>query len=161
MPARVHRHMASNRIIRKLLHTWFLLRRPMTLGVRLLVEDNEGKILLVRHTYVDGWYFPGGGVEKGESQQQAAKKELREETGIGCTGELELVGIYQNSSASRRDHVSLFRCREWREERIFTPNREIAEIRFFSVNELPKDTTPATFRRIEEVYRSAAVSEFW
>ena len=153
--------MANNRIVRRLFHAWFLMRRPMTLGVRLLVEDAAGKMLLVRHTYVAGWYFPGGGVERGESQQQAARKELLEETGILCTGELELLGIYQNVKASRRDHVSFFRCREWKEERSFSPNREIAEIGFFSPDDLPDEITPATLRRVKEYYGSARVSETW
>ncbi len=133
----------------------------MTLGVRLLVEDEAEKVLLVRHTYVGGWYFPGGGVEKGESQQQAAHKELREETGIVCIGDPELFGVYWNRNASRRDHVSLFRCREWREERAFTPNREIAEIGFFALDALPDDITPGTMRRLEEIYQGHKVSEYW
>ena len=153
--------MANNRFIRRIFHTWFLVRRPMTLGVRILLEDEAGKILLLRHTYVEGWYLPGGGVEKGESQPAAARKELREETGIDCHGELELLGVYWNSTASKRDHVSLFRCTEWRQVVAFEPNREIAEIGFFHIDALPDDTTVATRRRIDEFFRSVEISETW
>ena len=51
----------------RLFHTWFLLTRPMTLGVRALAFDAEGRILLVRHTYIRGWHLPGGGVESGQT----------------------------------------------------------------------------------------------
>ncbi|MEM9842987.1 MAG: NUDIX domain-containing protein, partial [Pseudomonadota bacterium] len=37
----------------------------MTLGVRAIVENAEGQVLLVRHTYTPGLYLPGGGVERG------------------------------------------------------------------------------------------------
>jgi len=153
--------MASNLVIRKIFHLWFLLKRPMTLGVRILIENDVGEILLVRHTYVDGWYFPGGGVETGESQQQAAAKELDEEVGIGSTGDMDLLGVYQNLNASRRDHVSLFRCRNWKWLRAFKPNQEIAEIGFFSRENLPHDITPGTLRRISELYDGKPVSDYW
>jgi hypothetical protein len=48
------------RLRSRLFHTWFLLRRPMTLGVRGIVHDRlNNKVLLIRHTYVPGWHLPG------------------------------------------------------------------------------------------------------
>ena len=38
-------------------------KRGMTLGVRAACFDGDGRVFLIRHTYVRGWYFPGGGVE--------------------------------------------------------------------------------------------------
>ena len=46
------------------LHTYFLLTRGLTIGVRAIVRTEDDKFLLVRHTYTPGWHFPGGGVEK-------------------------------------------------------------------------------------------------
>ena len=58
--------------------------RIKTVGVRALIfKDN--KILLVRHTYIDGWYLPGGGVNAHESAHQAVVREVREEVGIEIT----------------------------------------------------------------------------
>ena len=35
------------------------MRRPTTLGVRGVVSNADGKVLLLRHTYTPGWHFPG------------------------------------------------------------------------------------------------------
>ena len=153
--------MADNRIIRRLFHVFWLVKRPMTLGVRMIVTRNDNEVLLVRHTYVKGWYLPGGGVEAGETVYDAAGKELLEETGISPTGPLNLVGVYQNNHASRRDHVILFGCPHWRQERPFKPNGEISECRFFAFNEVPEDATPATRRRLAEFCNETEAGIYW
>ena len=63
---------------------------------------------LVKHTYVPGWYLPGGGVDPGETADAAMRRELAEEANIRVDGALELVGLYQNRELSDRDHVALF-----------------------------------------------------
>lgn len=133
----------------------------MTLGVRAIVEDEEGQILLVRHTYVEGWYLPGGGVESGQTMEQALAMELREEVNIEEMGEVELYGIYLNRHASRRDHVGLYLCKNWRNMGDFTANREIAEIGFFPLDDLPENTTAGTRQRLDEIYRGAKLSAIW
>ncbi len=133
----------------------------MTLGVRLLVENEKGEVLLVRHTYVDGWYLPGGGVERGETAEAAARKELLEETGFKVGENLILLGVYKNLSASKRDHVLLFRVLDWTEAVKFSSNKEIAEIGFFARDALPKGTTAATSRRLREYFDGEEQSEYW
>jgi len=44
-------------------------------------------VLLVRHTYSEGWYFPGGGVKNQETPKAAVIRELKEETGVEVIGE--------------------------------------------------------------------------
>ncbi len=153
--------MTDNRFVRKLFFLYWRFKRPMTMGVRVFLQDEKQQILLVRHTYVKGWYLPGGGVEKGETTQGAARKELMEEAYIKTTGTLRLFGSYLNLRASNRDHVLLFICDDWEQTRAFTPNREIAEIGFFDANNLPEGTTPSTIKRIDEILNGLTVSEEW
>jgi len=153
--------MADSKILRKLFHLYFLFRRPMTLGVRVLVENEKGEVLLVKHTYVEGWYLPGGGVETGDTMAQTAIKELREEVGYEIIGEPKLLGIYKNKSASKRDHVALYKVEGWREVEPFKPNHEISAIGFFPVDELPQNITKGNLRRIHEVYFNEPASQYW
>lgn len=52
-------------------------------GAHLLATDAEGRVLVVRTTYLGpGWMLPGGRVEHGETPHHAAVRETREETGL-------------------------------------------------------------------------------
>ncbi len=147
--------------LRRARHRATLLARPLSIGVRAMVEDGDGGLLLVRHTYVAGWHFPGGGVDPHETAAEAAIREVREETGIAVEGAPELLGLYLNRNFSTRDHVALYRCRQWRVEKEFTANWEIAEARFFRRDALPGDLSAGTRRRIAEIDEAAAISPDW
>src|SRR4051794_35665582 len=54
-------------LLRQVLHFYWWLSRGMTLGVRAVVLDDNNRVFLVKHSYVDGWHLPGGGVEVGET----------------------------------------------------------------------------------------------
>jgi len=124
----------------------------MTLGVRGAVFDGDGRLFLVKHSYTPGWYLPGGGVEPGETVEEALKRELMEEGGIAATQPPELFGVYLNRALSRRDHVAFFVCRHWRRERTpKIPNMEIVDSGFFPPADLPLGVTEATRRRIAEM----------
>ncbi|WP_105384164.1 NUDIX domain-containing protein [Neorhizobium alkalisoli] len=143
-----------------LLHQFFIVRRGMTLGVRAACFDAEGRIFLVRHTYVPGWYMPGGGMERHETARAALTKELREEGNLEILGEPQLVHVYYNRNASKRDHVLFYRLTvEQTAPR--AADREIAESGFFALDELPKDTTTATRRRLKELSGDVETSDFW
>ncbi len=138
---------------------YWRLARPLTVGTRVLVFDEEGSVLLVRHTYMPGWFFPGGGVERGETLKAAAVRELYEEVGVTPKGDMLFFGLYANFHEHKSDHVALYVLRSF--EQVPNPNREIAETGFFAVDVLPEATTEATRARICEVLENRSPAEFW
>lgn len=134
----------------RILHSWFILSRPMTLGARAIVVDAAGRVLLVRHTYVEGWHLPGGGIEPGETALDCVRREVREEGNVEIGAEIDLHGLFYNRSASRRDHVAVYVCRVERHLGPKTPDREIAAADFFAFEALPDALAKGTRRRLEE-----------
>ena len=146
----------------RLFHVWFLLRRPMTLGVRGLIHDARANtVFLIRHTYVPGWHLPGGGIEVGETALTALERELAEEGNIEILGPPALCSLHFNPHASRRDHVAVYLISKYRQTAPKLPDMEVAEAGFFSVTSLPPGTTPATRRRIAEILGSLPPSAEW
>lgn len=125
------------------------LARGRTLGVRGVVTDAQGRVLLVEHTYVHGWYLPGGGVERGETAEQALARELVEEAGVRSLARPRLLSVHSNERYFRGDHVLVYRVTAW-EPCAASSRGEIAAARFFSRDALPPETTAATRRRIDE-----------
>lgn len=138
------------------------LTRSMTLGVRVLARLPDGRVLMVRHSYVPGWYLPGGGVDGGETLRAAAARELVEETGYRVTGDLDLFGVYLNATVSRRDHVALFVAGAVAPPAMpLAMGGEIVAVDAFAPDALPEETTAATRRRIAEVLDGATMDEHW
>lgn len=119
----------------------------MTLGVRGLVVDGEGRVLLIEHTYVPGWYMPGGGVERGETAEQALGRELVEEAGVEMTAAPTLISIDTDHRRYRGDHVLLYSVKHWRLVQA-TSRGEIHAVGWFAADALPEGTTPSTLRRL-------------
>jgi ADP-ribose pyrophosphatase YjhB (NUDIX family) len=145
----------------RLLHWAFLVTRPMSLGVRAIVVDADDKVLLVRHGYVSGWHFPGGGVEVGETCLESLARELEEEARIAIEAPPVLHGLFLNTQWSQRDHVAAYVVRSFRVLGERPPDWEIADARFFPRLALPEGTTRATRARLAEIFDSAPLSELW
>ncbi|MYW94299.1 NUDIX domain-containing protein [Amycolatopsis rubida] len=82
----------------------------IAVAVSAFIQDDEGRILMIRRTDNDLYAIPGGQLELGETLAQAAVREVQEETGIECeiTG---VVGLYSNPN-----HVIAYDDGEVRQE---------------------------------------------
>lgn len=137
------------------------MRRGLTLGAQGAVIDGEGRVLLVRHSYRQGWWFPGGGVEWGETLEEALQRELEEEVGVTLTNAPELHGVFSNFASFPGDHIAVFVVRHWQRREDYRKRGEIAEARMFAWQDLPERTNPGTRARIAEIFDSALLSPLW
>jgi len=147
--------------LRRVFHLYWRFARGMTLGVRAVVLDGQNRVFLVKHSYIGGWHLPGGGVEIGETFREALARELAEEGQIELLAEPVLHGLFLNSHVSRRDHVAVYLVRQFRQDRLPKPNREIVDCGFFETTALPAGTTTGTRLRISEVVESRAPMATW
>lgn len=133
--------------------------RPTTVGVRALVLDGDGRVLLVRHSYAAGWYLPGGGVGRGESFLDGLRRELIEEVGIEPIRPPRLLGLYSSTFEGKGDHIGVFIVDEWRRSETQSP--EVIGADWFHPDRLPVDTSPATRRRIAEHLGQRSLDYVW
>ena len=148
------------RIIHKLMKLWYKLFPALKhVGVRALVLK-ENQVLLVKHTYMDGWYCIGGGVEKGEPPLQALQRELMEEGGIELANAPKLFGIYYNILEGKDDYIAFYICKNTHQKSP-TQTFEIKEMKWFPLEKLPKALSSGTRRRIEEYLGKRVQSDKW
>ena len=115
------------------------------IGVFALIFDDEGRILLGHRRDVDWWNLPGGGMEAGETVDEALCREVREETGLDVAVG-QLVGIY--SKPQKQEVVLAFRCHVI--GGTLQPTEETRESRYFAPDSLPTNTLPKHRQRIED-----------
>ena len=113
-------------------------------GVRVIVLDEENRILMVKHVHPERtvWMVPGGGIEEGESSAQAAVREVWEETGL----EVEITGlVWHVEEVSERGQrfVNFFRARVTggelklgRDPELTESGQVLADIRFMHREEV-------------------------
>jgi len=148
----------TGKIAFRLLMTIKAILSPTAFGVAGVVEDTDGRVLLVRHSYKTGWALPGGGVDRGEPPAQAVRRELAEEVGL-TGGEVQFLGLYTRRAGWATNVIALYRVTGAQIK--FQPNFEIREICFADPAALPPGATPATMRRLAELAGRAAVSPYW
>ncbi|WLQ15965.1 NUDIX domain-containing protein [Hahella aquimaris] len=135
--------------------------RAKTVGVRALVFDSDNRVLLVKHTYREGWHTPGGAVNNGETPIDAVRREVLEETGVTLDDNIDLFAVYLNKWRNLDDFPILYVAKNQEGDVATNDRYEIAEVGWFLLDSLPEDTTQKTRRRIEEYLGNQAVSNTW
>jgi len=77
-------------------------RNPLP-TVDVIIELPEGIVLIERRNEPFGWAIPGGFVDYGESLEDAARREMLEETSL-TIGDLQLLGCYSDPARDARSH---------------------------------------------------------
>ena len=131
-----------------------------TVGVRILVINPEQEILLVEHTYIDGWHFPGGGVKHMESTEAAAIRELKEETGV-IANNISFFQIYVHNILGVSDYPALYVVTDFDIQTDAKPSPEIKQVKWFKASDLPEDTTDSTRVRLTEYFEQTAKADRW
>ena len=62
-----------------------------------LITDEQRRVLIVKPAHKDGWIFPGGYVEVGESPSEACRREIFAEIGVEITGPSKLLSVDYHS----------------------------------------------------------------
>ena len=123
-------------------------RTLLQVGASVILEDSQGRILLQKRSDNHCWGYAGGSVELDEVVEEAAKRELFEETGL-IAESLELFGVFSGKETHyvypNGDEVSnvdiVFICKEYSGE-LKCQKGEVDELRFFSVEEIPENISP-------------------
>ncbi len=115
------------------------------IGVFALIFNHEKHILLGHRQDIDWWNLPGGGMEYGETVDEAVCREVREETGLEVKVE-RLVGVY--SKPQKQEVVLTFLCQVI--GGTLQPTEETRESRYFAPEALPENTLPKHRQRIED-----------
>ncbi|MDO4973443.1 MAG: NUDIX hydrolase [Eubacteriales bacterium] len=123
-------------------------------GASVLLEDERGRLLLQRRADCHLWGYHGGSVELDEMVEEAAKRELMEETGLQAE-KLELFGVFSGpelhfvypngDEVSNIDHVYL--CTSYTGTLRPQPG-EVEELRFFAWDGLPAEEEIVSMNRL-------------
>ncbi len=117
------------------------------IGVFAVIED-AGKVLLARRRDIGWWNLPGGGMEAGETVDDALRREIREEVGIEVHIDY-LVGVY--SKPQKSEVVLTFLCHP----ASGTPGTsdEVSEVGWFPMDDLPEPLLPKHRQRLHDALR--------
>ena len=128
-------------------------------GVRALVLNTEGDILLQLRTDSGLWGLPGGSVELGETVLEALKREVLEETGLTVISAEPMAlysGLHQRFTYPNGDEVQCFAVafivREW-EGRPCPDGKEGTQVRFWPRTRLPGNLVPVHIETLADLER--------
>lgn len=123
-------------------------RTLLQVGASVILEDKQGRVLLQKRTDNHCWGYPGGSTELDERVEDAAARELYEETGL-VAEHLELFGVFSGKELHyiypNGDEVSnvdiVFICTAY--SGVLRRDKEETEaLAFFELGKLPENLSP-------------------
>ncbi|MBV9643706.1 MAG: NUDIX domain-containing protein [Verrucomicrobia bacterium] len=124
------------KIIYPLLKLYWFIFRPKTQGVMCLILSGD-ELLLIRHTYGhSAWTLSGGGLKKNETQEDAVKREVKEELGLDITP--QYIGEFTHDTEHKIDTVFCFVASIAKKEPKID-HLEVKDAKWWKINNLPKD----------------------
>jgi 8-oxo-dGTP pyrophosphatase MutT (NUDIX family) len=132
-------------------------------GASVIVEDENGRILLQRRSDNHLWCYAGGSVELDEEVEAAAKRELLEETGL-VANRLTLFGVFSGKTTHyvypNGDEVSnvdiVYLCDDYDGD-LRCQAEEVEELRFFEIDKLPDDLWAPVKKTLEKYVESKKI----
>jgi len=128
-------------------------------GASVIVENERGEILLQLRKDNHCWGYAGGSVELDEEVEEAAKRELYEETGL-IAHELELFGVFSGKDMHyiypNGDAVSnialVYICKSYSGD-LKMQQDEVIDLKFFPLFDLPENISPPNVKALKEYVR--------
>lgn len=120
-------------------------QKMISIGARAIVQDSDGRILLVRRSDNGDWVMPAGSMELDESILETCKREVLEESGL-IVEHATLIAVYSHPRysfvTSYGDPYQMtsfvFRVDKWSGE-LLSETDETVDARFFALDDLPEN----------------------
>lgn len=107
--------------------------RPAAVGV--VFDETKTQVLLIKRNDVPVWVLPGGGIEEGESPEQAVVREVEEETGLQVEIIRKIAEYFPLNKLAKETH--LFECRHTHGSLL--TGSETSDLAFYPLSALPKN----------------------
>lgn len=119
-------------------------------GIAAAIIVHDGQVLMARRRVTEGelsWQFPAGGIEQGETPEQAAVRETAEETGLTVSA-VKLLGERVHPKTGR--HMSYIACQVDGGSATVADDEELAEVRWATLQDLPSLVPYGLFQPVQD-----------